>query len=191
MAVATDKAPGARRRSPWLATVVPVALFAAWLAATTLVPVFAPHQLPSPRRVLAAVLELAQDGALVTHMLASVGRVAAGFSVGAAAAVLVGVGVGLSRTVETLLDPTLQVVRNVPSLAWAPLLLLWLGIDEAPRRVGAPRRAPRARVDRRLRGAMTRLIATSRRGRSCSSDPELSCLRVQSRVQRTTHRGEA
>ena len=32
-----------------------------------------------------------------------------------------------------MLDPTLQGLRAIPSLAWVPLLLLWLGIDEAPK----------------------------------------------------------
>ncbi len=41
--------------------------------------------------------------------------------------------VGLSRRTEALLDPTFQALRAIPSLAWVPLLLLWLGIDEAPK----------------------------------------------------------
>jgi sulfonate transport system permease protein len=35
--------------------------------------------------------------------------------------------------VERLLDPTLQALRAVPSLAWVPFLLLWLGIGEVPK----------------------------------------------------------
>ena len=40
---------------------------------------------------------------------------------------------GLSRRVDRAVEPTLQAVRTIPTLAWAPLLLLWLGIDEAPK----------------------------------------------------------
>lgn len=29
-----------------------------------------------------------------------------------------------------LLDPSLQALRSVPSIAWVPLFLLWLGIQE-------------------------------------------------------------
>jgi sulfonate transport system permease protein len=77
--------------------------------------------------------ELARGGELSRHVLASLERVAAGFAAGAAVALVFGTLVGLSRTVETLIDPTLQLVRNVPSLAWVPFLLLWMGIDEAPK----------------------------------------------------------
>ncbi len=44
-----------------------------------------------------------------------------------------GAAVGLSRRTEALLDPSFQALRAIPSLAWVPLLLLWLGIDEAPK----------------------------------------------------------
>jgi len=52
---------------------------------------------------------------------------------GALLAVTVGAAVGLSRRVEEIVDPTFQALRAIPSLAWVPLLLLWLGIDEAPK----------------------------------------------------------
>src|SRR5690606_39340583 len=44
--------------------------------------------------------------------------------------VLIGTLVGMSRQLEAWLDPTFQALRAVPGLAWVPLLLIWLGIDE-------------------------------------------------------------
>jgi sulfonate transport system permease protein len=126
-------APSAPRGAPWISALVPLTALVAWLATTSLWPVFGAHQLPSPWQVLATGGELMRDGELARHVLASVGRVAIGFAAGAVAALLIGVAVGLSRTVERLFDPTLQLLRNVPSLAWVPFLLLWLGIDETPK----------------------------------------------------------
>ena len=37
---------------------------------------------------------------------------------------------GSSRTAETLLDTTLQMIRNIPVLALIPLIILWFGIEE-------------------------------------------------------------
>src|SRR5450830_180462 len=37
---------------------------------------------------------------------------------------------GSVRWAETLLDSTLQMVRNIPALALIPLVILWFGIDE-------------------------------------------------------------
>jgi sulfonate transport system permease protein len=59
--------------------------------------------------------------------------VLAGFALGTSIALVLGTLVGLSRVAEVAIDPTLQLLRNVPSLAWVPFLLLWLGIDEAPK----------------------------------------------------------
>jgi sulfonate transport system permease protein len=128
-------APVVRTRSwtGWRALIVPVALLAAWLATTTFGHVFPAHQLPSPWQVVVTARELAADGELWRHVAASALRVAAGFACGAAAALAIGTLVGLSRGAEQLIDPSLQLVRNVPSLAWVPFLLLWLGIDEAPK----------------------------------------------------------
>ena len=129
----------ARARPParWLGIIVPAVLLVAWVATTTTAlgghPVFAPHQLPSPWQVLATARELAVGGDLARHIGASLGRIAAGFAAGALAAIAIGTAVGLSRTVEAVIDPTLQLARNIPSLAWVPFLLLWLGIDEAPK----------------------------------------------------------
>jgi sulfonate transport system permease protein len=90
------------------------------------------HLLPPPSEIVRTLLALAGQG-LATHVLASTARVAAGFTIGAALAICIGALVGLNRRAAALLDPSCQALRAIPSLAWVPLLLLWLGIDEAPK----------------------------------------------------------
>lgn len=87
------------------------------------------YQMPAPSDVAVTLVELAH-GALGKHVLASVGRVLAGFVIGASLALVFAAWVGLSREVEAYLEPTFAGLRAIPSLAWVPLLLLWLGIDE-------------------------------------------------------------
>lgn len=89
--------------------------------------------LPPPSELAGTLFDLGQSGALFGHIYISTLRVIVGFSIGASLALVVGAAVGLSRRVEALLDPTFQAIRAIPSLAWVPLLLLWLGIDEAPK----------------------------------------------------------
>ncbi len=89
---------------------------------------------PSPSAVVEALRDLAAHG-LAGHVLASVARVAVGFGAGASLALLAGALVGLSRNAEGILEPSFQALRAIPSLAWVPLLLLWLGIDEMPKLV--------------------------------------------------------
>jgi len=108
---------------------VPLALFAAWWALTASGRVKS-YQLASPYDVLREVLDLAQSGLLWRDLGASIERVALGFTIALAFALILGSLVGGSRAAERALDPTLQGIRAVPSLAWVPLILLWLGIGE-------------------------------------------------------------
>ncbi|TRX76759.1 ABC transporter permease [Pseudomonas mangiferae] len=108
--------------------VLPVTLLATLEVAARLgwVPAY---QMPAPSEVLLTLGELA-DGPLWKHIGASLARVALGFAIGAGLALVFAVWVGLSREAERYLEPTFAALRAIPSLAWVPLLLLWLGIDE-------------------------------------------------------------
>ena len=94
---------------------------------------FEAYQLPPPPVVLDAAVALWRRGLLQQDVIATVLRVAEGFAIGSLVAVVLGTATGLSRRTEEVFEPTLQALRAVPTLAWAPLLLLWLGIDEAPK----------------------------------------------------------
>ncbi|WPP01951.1 ABC transporter permease [Pseudomonas sp. HR96] len=87
------------------------------------------YQMPAPSDVAVTLWELAH-GALGKHIVASLVRVLLGFVIGASLALLFAAWVGLSREAEAYLEPTFAGLRAIPSLAWVPLLLLWLGIDE-------------------------------------------------------------
>ncbi len=109
--------------------IVPVVLAIAWFAATSTGAIKS-YQLASPQAVLVELNDLAARGVLWNDLGASLERVALGFGLGALLAIVLGSLVGAARTARELLDPTLQALRSVPSLAWVPLLLLWLGIGE-------------------------------------------------------------
>lgn len=72
------------------------------------------------------------SGTWLDHTLSSVWRVFAGFLWGGALGTLLGLLIGLSRIVEKLFDPTVQVLRNVPVTAWVPLSLIFFGIGNQP-----------------------------------------------------------
>ncbi|WP_373460753.1 ABC transporter permease [Agromyces ramosus] len=109
--------------------IIPVALLSVWQFVSTsgLVPL---SQLPSPEMVWLAAVDLAQRGLLGQYVAISTQRVLLGFAIGAAFGLLLGAIVGLSRLGDILLAPTLGAIRAVPSLAWIPLLILWMGIGE-------------------------------------------------------------
>lgn len=126
--------PSRRRRgsSILLGLVVPVVLFVVWLLTSELSDI-PDYLLPSPSQVVAAGVELANSGLLATFVLISLQRVLLGFAIGATVGLALGALVGLSRLASHLLSPLLGAIRAVPSLAWVPLLLIYLGIFEEPK----------------------------------------------------------
>jgi sulfonate transport system permease protein len=86
--------------------------------------------LPAPLDILAAAYKVTVNGDLPKNIAVSFQRAVSGFLLGGSIAFALGLANGLSKTSETLLDSTLQMVRNIPNLALIPLVILWFGIDE-------------------------------------------------------------
>lgn len=109
--------------------IVPLIILAAWqfVTATGLVP---PYRLPGPWSVVEAGIDLAERGQLWLHIAISVQRVFIGFAIGSLIALVFAAVVGLSKVGNALFAPTLVAIRAVPSLAWVPLLILWLQVGE-------------------------------------------------------------
>ncbi|WP_371812289.1 ABC transporter permease [Frigoribacterium sp. CFBP 8766] len=125
----TPTSRGPRRGLALLGAILPAAVLLAWVLATEVVDVPS-YNLPSPSDVWLAGVQLAQAGLLGQYVAISVQRVLIGFAIGAGIGIVLGAVVGLSRVGEALLAPSIAAVRAVPSLAWVPLLILYLGIGE-------------------------------------------------------------
>ena len=111
---------------PWI---VPILVAISWEAAAALA--WIPSRLlPPPSVVLRTIWSLAASGDLAVHAGTTLQRVAIGFSSGVAAATALGALTGYSTLGRRLLDPSLQALRNIPSIAWVPLFILWFGIFE-------------------------------------------------------------
>ncbi|MGR6805306.1 aliphatic sulfonate ABC transporter permease SsuC [Sphaerotilus natans] len=115
-----------QRLLPWL---VPLLILLGWEAAS-LSGWLSSRVLPEPLAVARAFVSLALSGELLEHVLVSTRRALLGFAIGGSAGLLLGLLTGTFRQAETLLDSTLQMVRNIPPLALIPLVILWFGIDE-------------------------------------------------------------
>jgi len=86
--------------------------------------------LPTPSRIFLTLADLARSGELTGHILATLQRVGLGFVFGVAAGTLLGAVSGYWTSVRRLIDPSLQALRNIPSIAWVPMFILWFGIFE-------------------------------------------------------------
>lgn len=112
-----------------ISAILPVAILVLWQI-TTMLGVFTVGQLPSPAMVWVAFIDLIERGQLGPYIAISVQRVLIGFAIGATLGLIFGAIVGLAKIWDFFFGSTFGAIRAVPSLAWVPLLLLWLKIGE-------------------------------------------------------------
>ena len=112
--------------------VLPALLLVLWWAATasSTVPQLL---LPSPGAVARRFWQLLSSGELFIHAATSMGRVFLGFLISASAALALALAIYRRPRVEHALSLVLESLRVIPPLSLVPLLILWLGIDEAPK----------------------------------------------------------
>ena len=126
MATDTHAVGPVQRGLPWA---VPLLVLVAWELASTS-GWLSTRVLPEPLAVAMAFWNLLRSGELWEHVAVSSMRALAGLAVGGGLGLLLGLLTGSSRVLETLLDTSLQMLRNIPALALIPLVILWFGIDE-------------------------------------------------------------
>ncbi|MDP4301230.1 aliphatic sulfonate ABC transporter permease SsuC [Leptothrix discophora] len=124
---ATRRSRHAGRIAPWL---VPLAILLGWEAAS-LAGWLSSRVLPEPLAVFKAFWALLLSGEIAAHVAVSARRALLGLAIGGGLGLALGLLNGTFRRAETLLDSTLQMVRNIPPLALIPLVILWFGIDES------------------------------------------------------------
>jgi len=127
----TRRAPAglARYVRPALGLLLPLALALAWEMAVRF-GLSSGRLVPPPTKVFATIDELARSGELAHHVAATLTRVAVGFGLGVVTGTLFGAISGYWALARRLIDPTIQALRAIPSIAWVPLFILWLGIFE-------------------------------------------------------------
>ncbi len=112
-----------------LSFLLPILLLIGWntITVTGIIPTY---QLPTPQSVLERIVKMAQDGSLWAHLGTTTLRVLIGCFIGTVAAVILGSIVGFYQKAERIFDPIIQAFKAIPSLAWVPLFILWMGIGE-------------------------------------------------------------
>jgi taurine transport system permease protein len=93
-----------------------------------------PLFLPAPAAVWHAFIKTEmvgyQGSRLDQHLLASLDRVLAGWSLACVVGIPLGFAMGLSTKVKAVFDPIIEFYRPLPPLGLYTLIVLWLGIGE-------------------------------------------------------------
>ncbi|MDR1975733.1 MAG: ABC transporter permease [Campylobacteraceae bacterium] len=112
---------------------LPLIIFGVWQSASSyrwVDPIF----LPEPVNVVKAFVYMLQKQDLLIDIWASVSIVGQGFIYGSVVAILLSIAAGLSRKVDLFFGSTINTLRHIPTVAWLPLIVVWLGLG-APAKI--------------------------------------------------------
>jgi sulfonate transport system permease protein len=112
-----------------LPLILPFFIALAWLYVTSR-GLISKLLLPKPETVARSFAGQIAAGVLQKDILISVRRILTGYSLAAATGILLGVVMGMSRKAERFFSLTFTSIRQIPMMAWVPLLIIWFGIGE-------------------------------------------------------------
>lgn len=130
-------------RQPWwgVRTAIPARRTAALVGLGLLMPLIAwallaasewvePVFMPGPWQVLRRLHDWYADESLLGDIGISTLRVVTGWALSALFALPIGLAIGSFRSVQSLLEPLTDFIRYMPAVAFIPLVMVWVGIDE-------------------------------------------------------------
>lgn len=83
--------------------------------------------LPAPAVVMRKFVAVLADGTLLRHAQVTLLEIGAGLAIGLSSAAVLGYVLGKSRSLEQIAAPYIVASQSVPTVAIAPLLIIWLG----------------------------------------------------------------
>ncbi len=88
---------------------------------------------PPPLELLESAGEMIRSGELTRHLAATLSRMIQGFAYGTSVGVLCGVAMGAFPTIRHALDPLISALWASPKLTLLPMLIIIVGIGDAPK----------------------------------------------------------
>lgn len=113
----------------WQYVILPLTILVVWQGLSQ-AGLIQPLILPAPTRLAATLWSMLANGQLEKHVWISILRVLQGFGLAALLGIVLGTAIGLSSALDRTTDLAIQLLKPIPPLAWIPLAILWLGIDE-------------------------------------------------------------
>lgn len=113
-----------------LSLVAPIVLIWLW-EILSIKGVINPSIMPAPSRIFYTFKSMVANGELSKHLTVSVIRVAQGFIIGSILGIILGILMGLFDKINRICLLLVGILRPIPIIAWVPMLILWMGIDDA------------------------------------------------------------
>lgn len=124
------KKPNSRVRKLLIGSIIPIILITLWQVFGN-IGAINQSVLPKPSILISTFADSISAGKIQEHLLVSLERVIKGFLLGAVFGVFLGILIGLFAKINDLLAALMGVLRPIPVIAWVPVLIVWMGIDES------------------------------------------------------------
>ena len=108
---------------------LPMIIVIFWISATKN-ELFPPVILPSIAMVFTSLISQISSGQIFQDVLISLSRVMQGYGIGLILGVFMGTLMGISGSTNKFFSGTFDAIRQIPPLAWIPLVILWFGVGE-------------------------------------------------------------
>ncbi|MCZ7552851.1 MAG: hypothetical protein B6D39_06990 [Anaerolineae bacterium UTCFX2] len=118
------------RLEPWLPILIVGLGLIGWETASR-AGLLSPLFFPPPTKILNTLLQMIINGKLLPHLSATLSRLAIGFSIGGLSGLVLGLGMGWSPRLRTVVDPLIAALHPIPKIAIFPLIMIIFGIGEA------------------------------------------------------------
>lgn len=127
---ARHRVTGGWRRRAWPAIVAleVVIILVAWEIAISGLHLVRPSFMPAPSAIGASLVELVTKPTFLEHLWFSLVNLVVGVGLAALVGIPVGLAVGWSRFLDLTVSPLLWTVYSIPKVAFAPLVILALGL---------------------------------------------------------------
>lgn len=112
-----------------VALIFPLIVVLAWFYVTTYGSIPS-GILPDIPTVIETFGNMLDTGQLQEDLIVSLSRVVKGYLFSAVIGIILGSLIGMFRPIKEFLLPTITVIRQIPMIAWIPLIILWCGIGE-------------------------------------------------------------
>ena len=118
-----------KNKSEYIKFILPLLIIFFWFIFTYTGKV-PPTSLPSLSAVKDTFIEMLKSGQLSNDLSLSLRRVLAGFFISSVLGISLGIFMGISSKAKEFFQLTLTAIRQIPMIAWIPLIILWAGIGE-------------------------------------------------------------
>lgn len=109
---------------------VPIVIIIIW-EVSSLLGITNTSILPAPSTIWHTLITMIISGEIFKHLVTSLERVIKGYILGSFLGITLGTLMGLMKRLDKGLTIIMGILRPIPVIAWVPILILWLGIDEA------------------------------------------------------------